>query len=55
MLDSQTTFDRPPHQNPSHSLRVALLIPSAELGAYWQPIVKELAKISQQVIIAVAI
>jgi glycosyltransferase involved in cell wall biosynthesis len=34
-----------------HSLRVALLIPTVELGSYWRPVLNQLTKISQQVIL----
>jgi glycosyltransferase involved in cell wall biosynthesis len=30
-------------------LRIALLLPTVELGGYWQPVVQELAQISEQV------
>jgi glycosyltransferase involved in cell wall biosynthesis len=37
-----------------HLTRVALLFPTVELGTYWQPVLKELAQISQQVILYTA-
>ncbi len=34
-----------------HLLRIALLLPTVELGAYWKPVIRELAKISDRVIL----
>ncbi len=34
-----------------HALRIALLLPTVELGAYWQPVLTELTKISEQVML----
>jgi glycosyltransferase involved in cell wall biosynthesis len=52
MLESQTTINKPPDRAIStSSLRIALLFPTVELGTYWQPVLKELAEISQQVML----
>lgn len=48
MLDAETKSHKPPDRN---SLRIALLFPTVELGTYWQPVLKRLAQISQQVIL----
>jgi hypothetical protein len=34
----------------NHNLRVAWLVPSVELGAYWQPVLQEFAKIFKNTI-----
>ncbi len=51
MLESKTTFSKPPDRKINSSLRIALLFPTVELGTYWQPVLKELAAISQQVML----
>jgi glycosyltransferase involved in cell wall biosynthesis len=51
MLDSKTRSDKPPNRDTINSLRIALLFPTVELGTYWQPVLKKLAEISQQVIL----
>ncbi len=38
-------------QTDRHLLKIALLIPTVELGAYWQPVIQELSKISQRVVL----
>jgi glycosyltransferase involved in cell wall biosynthesis len=49
MLDLNNTSTKPLDRNRSNSLRIALLFPTVELGTYWQPVLKKLAQISQQV------
>jgi glycosyltransferase involved in cell wall biosynthesis len=51
MLESQITVSKPPDRDISKSLRIALLFPTVELGTYWQPVLKELTEISQQVML----
>jgi glycosyltransferase involved in cell wall biosynthesis len=51
MLDSKTTFDMPDRDSPP--IRIALLFPTVELGAYWQPVLEKLAH-SQQVMLYTA-
>jgi glycosyltransferase involved in cell wall biosynthesis len=49
MLYSSTTSTELPNQHSRSSLRIAFLFPTVELGTYWQPVLKHLAQISQQV------
>ncbi|AFY93870.1 glycosyltransferase family 4 protein [Chamaesiphon minutus] len=51
MLDAQTISNKPPDRDLSKSLRIALLFPTVELGNYWQPVLKELADISERVML----
>jgi glycosyltransferase involved in cell wall biosynthesis len=37
--------------NEIDKLRIALLLPTVELGSYWQPVLEELAKLSEQTIL----
>ncbi len=49
MLESNTTAAKTPDRDLHTSLRIALLFPTVELGTYWQPVLKKLAQITQQV------
>jgi glycosyltransferase involved in cell wall biosynthesis len=51
MLDSNVSSSKFSNQNSSKPLRIALLFPTVELGTYWKPVLKNLAQISQQVIL----
>ena len=50
-IDSSTISRKSARQIDRRSLRIALLFPTVELGTYWQPALKKLAEISQQVIL----
>jgi glycosyltransferase involved in cell wall biosynthesis len=51
MLDSNISSRKSSDHNARKSLRIALLFPTVELGTYWKPVLKNLAQISQQVIL----
>lgn len=51
MLDSNISSSNLSTRNSPKPLRIALLFPTVELGTYWKPVLKNLAQISQQVIL----